>query len=74
MAGIAPLKAHLVNTTYNERSQPSSVVIFKLDYQSTLTDDTAYILIFAEPIFCCEILLKCSLVPSLSVRKGWVRG
>ena len=23
MAGIAPLKAHLVKTTYNERSQPS---------------------------------------------------
>ena len=25
MAGIAPLKAHLVKTTYNERSQPSMV-------------------------------------------------
>ena len=23
MAGIAPLKAHLVKTTYNEQSQPS---------------------------------------------------
>ena len=25
MAGIAPLKAHLLKTTYNERSQPSMV-------------------------------------------------